>query len=359
MPIVRGLPASGAVSNRLLALYYDRLNGHWALGRRIVARSLGIAGLGTGWSRLERRLLPDDVRAAGLSMADRRGVHRLLNPAGLPLSSNLLRNKALFARHAADHALPVPVSVDRETDDLDAWLAARDRIIAKPGYSSKGRGVTAFGRHGTGWRGPNGPITRAALKRHINAIIAGHGVVQDHIARHDSLSDISPGALPTLRIVTCRDEHGVPEACVTILRLGAGNGRPVDNFNAGGIAVRLEADRCTGAFQASGNDAQQLDRHPATGALIIGRQVPDLYVAKAFALRSHDTLPAGFTVVGWDIGLSQAGPILIEGNWNPGTDIIQLVDQAGLDETRLGSLYRFHLARISEQGWRSARAVEW
>ncbi len=359
MPVVRALPRSGAGSNQLLALYHDRLTGHWPWRRRLVAKSLSIAGLGTGWSEMERRLLPDDVRAAGLSMADRRGIHRLLNPAGLPLKSNILRNKALFARHAHDHALPVPVDFDPEADHLDAWLTARERIITKPGYSSKGRGIAAFAQDGDGWNGPDGRLTQAALKRHINVVIGRHGVVQEQVARHEALADISPDALPTLRIVSCRDERGVPEVCATILRLGAGNGRPVDNFNAGGIAVRLEAGRCTDAFQASGDRAQYLHRHPLTGAAILGRHVPDLEVANAFALRSHDTLPEGFTVVGWDIGLSRTGPVVVEGNWNPGTDIIQLVGGTGLDETRLGSLYRFHLARIPAEGWRTARAIEW
>lgn len=344
MPIFRALPAEAA-DNRLLSLYRDRLKRHWSLRDRLLARGFAAAGLGTGWSRLERRLLSREIRATGLSMAERRGVHRLLNPAGHPLSTNMLRNKALFARHVAAHRLAAPATYD-ESGDLEAWLGRQSAIIAKPGYSSKGKNIRAF------TTGLHEPSVLAELR----SVLARHGVVQELLAAHPGLAAISPGALPTLRVVTCRDEQGAPEACSTVLRLGAGSGRPVDNFNAGGLAVRLGADgRCETAFVATG----KIDRHPATGVPLASREVPDLAPALALASAAHATLSTGFTVVGWDIGLSTRGPVLIEGNWNPGTDIIQLADGVGLDRTRLGELYRFHLGRVPDDEWRRARAVEW
>lgn len=347
MPIFRALPPGPAADNRLLALYRAGLKRHWSKSERLLARGFALARLGTGWSRLERKLLSSEVRASGLSMAERRGVHRLLNPAGYPLARNLLRNKALFGRHVASHGIAAPATYD-ERGALEDWLAGQSAIIAKPGYSSKGKGIHAFTRSADGW-------SRAIVEQ-LRSVLARHGVVQELLTAHPDLEDISPRVLPTLRVVTCRDERGEPEACSTVLRLGAGSDRPVDNFNAGGLAVRLGAGgRCEAAFTASG----EVERHPATGAAIAGRAVPGLAEALALALRAHSTLGAGFTVVGWDIGLSDRGPIMVEGNWNPGTDIIQLAEGVGLDRTRLGELYRFHLKRIPADQWRRARAFEW
>lgn len=347
MPIFRALPPVEAADNRLLTLYRTGLESHWSLGDRLLSRAFAIVGLGTGWSRLERKLLSLEIRASGLSMAERRGVHRLLNPAGYPLVANMLRNKALFARHVAGHGLAAPATYDG-SGDLEAWLAGQGPIIAKPGYSSKGKDIRAFTRTGAGW-------SRQVLEQ-LRRVLARHGVVQERLTAHRDLADLSPGVLPTLRVVTCRDEQGEPEACSIVLRLGSGSGRPVDNFNAGGLAVRLGGDgRCEAAFTAAGT----LERHPATGAAIAGRVVPDLAEALALARRAHATLDTGFIVVGWDIGLSDRGAILIEGNWNPGTDIIQLADGVGLDRTRLGELYCFHLGRVPAEQWRRAKAVEW
>lgn len=326
---------------------------------RALGAGLAALGIGTGWSATERRLLPPEIRSTGLSMADRRGVHRFLNPSGYPLAGNILRNKALFARHVARHRLPAPATFDRDAGNLVSWLERRQAVIAKPGYSSKGRGVTAFRREGDGWRGPTGALDATGLARNLQNYLIRHGVVQDLLFAHHHLQGLSPGALPTLRIVTCRNETGAPESCVTILRLGSG-ATPVDNFNAGGLAVRLDdSGHCEVAFRANGSAADTISAHPETGAQIIGHEVPDLKEAVALSEQAHCTLPQGYAVVGWDIGLTDRGPMLIEGNWNPGTDIIQLVDGVGLDQTRLGQLYRFHLERVPEQLWRSARAVEW
>ena len=134
----------------------------------------------------------------------------------------------------------------------------------------------------------------------------------------------------------------------------------MDNFNAGGLAVRVDASgRCELAFRASGSSTEELKVHPVNGETIADRQVPDVADAIDLARRSHATLPKGYTVVGWDIGLSDRGPLLIEGNWNHGTDIVQLVSGKGLDRTRLGELYRFHLRRLSPDDWRAARPIEW
>lgn len=360
MPVFRALPPGAAGNNRLLAFYRDGLRRHWRWPDRLLGAGLALVRLGTGWSSVERRLLPAAVRSAGLSMAERRGVHRLLNPAGSPMSANMLRNKALFAAHVAAHRLAAPATFDPAMDDLETWLEARAGVIVKPGYSSKGRGVLAFVREGDRWRGEAGELSRDELVEQVRAMLDRHGVVQERLRAHAGLADLSPDVLPTLRIVTCRDEQGAPEACATVLRLGAGDGSPVDNFNAGGLAVRLDRDgRCSAAFRAKGGAAETSERHPATGHRIAGRPVPDLAPAVALAIAAHRTLADGFTSVGWDIGLSDRGPMLIEGNWNPGTDIIQLVEGAGIDDTRLGELYRFHLGRIPGERWRSARALEW
>lgn len=360
MPILHGLPPANGRENRLLGIYHQQMRRHWGWIDRRVGNCLALAGLGTGWSALERRLLPPEIRASGLSMAARRGVHRLLNPLGFPLSRNLLRNKALFARHVAKHGLPAPVTFDLEAEDLMSWLDTRPAIIAKPGYSSKGRGIGAFRRVGNRWWGSDGDFDTRALARHVQACLDRHGVVQELLSTHAQLKKLSPGALPTLRVVTCRNEAGEPESCATILRLGSGGNRPVDNFNAGGIAVRLDPTaRCMAAFRANARATESISIHPGSGAQIVGRTVPDFHEAIALGEQAHRTLPNGYAVVGWDIGLTDRGPMLVEGNWNPGTDIIQLVDNVGLDHTRLGELYRFHLERVPDELWRASRAIEW
>lgn len=360
MPILHSLPPVEDRSNRLLAGYHDGLRGHLRASDRALARGLGLLGLGGGWSPAERRLLARDVRAAGVSMAKRRGIHRLLNPAGYPLEHNLLRDKARFARHVADHLLPAPASFDPDRGPLEAWLDGLGAVIAKPGFSSKGQGIEAFHRKGARWSGPAGERSTAELARHLGGVLQRHGVVQQWLAPDPDLADLSPGALPTLRVVTGRNADGAPECGAVVLRLGLGNEQPVDNFNAGGIAVRVGPDGlCSTAFRSAGSGANGISEHPRTGAAIAGRPVPMLKAAIALGERAHATLPEGYAMVGWDIGLSACGAVLIEGNWNPGTDIVQLVEGQGLDRIPLGALYRLNLERVPVELWRQVRPVEW
>lgn len=361
MPIFHALPLKEIPSNRLLVAYHEGLRQHWGMGERMVGKMLRLLELGTGFSPAEKGFLSAEVRRSGLSMAERRGVHRMLNSAGYPLSTNVLRNKALFAKHVRDHGLAAPATYDPERNDLAEWLAAHPRFVAKRGYSSKGKGVAAFSRDGGDWRGPDDRrLSTEALAAELRTIVAQHGVAQERVTADEALRDISPHVLPTLRVVTCIDESGAPEAAAIVLRLGGGGPRPVDNFNAGGLAVRLdEHGQCELAFRARGRRTEQTTVHPTTGVAIAGRQVPAFDDAIRVGCEAHRTLPPGYTVVGWDIGLSDRGPLLIEGNWNHGTDIVQLVSGQGLDRTRLGELYRYHLARISPDQWRATKPIEW
>ncbi|WP_375404184.1 sugar-transfer associated ATP-grasp domain-containing protein [uncultured Sphingomonas sp.] len=345
-------PADTDPANALIQLYRGMLRARWGWPERGFAALLARCGFGVGWSNAELSFLTPAVRDAGLSMAERKGLHRVLNSAAFPLRDNPLKNKLLFARHAALHRLPVPATFDADAGSIDELLARCAAVIVKRNYSSKGQGIAAFARGPDGWR----PDDAAALAR---ASRRG-AVIQERLAPHPMLADLSPGALPTMRVMTCLDEAGEPEECGVVLRLSAGGPRPVDNFNAGNLAVAVDGSgRCGRALHRRGDAAAVVGVHPTTGAAFAGRLVPGLDEATALALQAHRTLGDGWTVVGWDVGLAMGGPVLIEGNWNPGTVIPQLIGEAGVDRTRLGELYRHHLCRAPPARWATARAVHW
>ncbi|WP_066599831.1 sugar-transfer associated ATP-grasp domain-containing protein [Sphingobium cupriresistens] len=357
MLTLRALPVRRDGGNSLIAAYHDGLARHWSPVRRLAGHGLSAIGCG-GWSPAERLYLGEAVRTQGLSMKDRKGLHRLLNPGAFPLSSNILKNKQLFAKIAA--GLPLPDACDPDATDLDAWLAGQDDIIAKPSYRSKGQGVARFVRQGDRWRNGDFSRTTVQLVVSLRALWRRGGVIQQRLPTHKALADLSPGALPTLRIVTCLNEAGAPEICDMALRLSAGGPRPVDNFNAGNLVLAVDGDgRCGAAWRSGGKRApSRHSRHPVTGMAIEGATIPDHDAARALALQAHERFRQGFTLIGWDIGLTTRGPVLIEGNWNPGTDIVQLVNGRGVADSRLGALYRHALDRLTDADWRGAGAVQ-
>ena len=362
-----------AADNDLSAFYFEALRRHWSAGDRALA--LGLSGgaallnLGSlrhggawanGWNDAEEALLERDLdRRAHLSMAARKGVHRLINPGAFPLAKNPLKNKRLFAARCRRAGLAVPEQFDGGPEALAGWLAGVPALLAKPNYASKGQGIVGFRRHGAGWLRDGAPVAVDAVLAETKAMLAGGGVLQRACATHRDLLDLSPGALPTLRVMTAIDETGAIELCDRVIRLSAGGPRAVDNFNAGNIVAGLDEDgRIARAFRRENGRVVELTRHPTTGATLAGRRPPDLEAAFALALRAHEAFRSGFALIGWDVGLTDAGPVLVEGNWSPGSDILALVFGRALGDTRLGALYRHHLAQLSPEAWAAASPIE-
>lgn len=378
MPTLRIIPprllAQGGgppAPDDLAAFYFGQLWRHWSARDRMVAAILGCgdaaanagafaAGAGAwrhGWDARAQAMVGNASPAAFLDMRARKGINRLLNPVAFPLAANPLKNKHLFARRCDDAGLPVPQSFSGRVETLADWIGRRRTMVVKPNFSSKGRGIVRYARTAKGWSAGRESLTPNALLERIATAVAGGAIVQDCVETHRDLAVVSPGALPTLRIMTCLDETGAPEVCGTVLRLSAGGEGPVDNFQAGNLAVAIVHGACGRAYRRRDGAIEVLEAHPSTGALVAGRPVPDLRAACELAVAAHRAFD-GFTVIGWDVGLGASGPVLIEGNWNPGTDVLQMVGGEGVGATRLGRLYRHHLMRVPAERWRSARPYQ-
>ena len=77
--------------------------------------------------------------------------------------------------------------------------------------------------------------------------------------------------------------------------------------------------------------------HPTTDEPIEGVTIPHWQRIKELALKPHTTLPR-LGITAWDIGLSANGPILIEGNTNWAFDLVQIVHDTPIEQTRLSSV---------------------
>ena len=67
------------------------------------------------------------------------------------------------------------------------------------------------------------------------------------------------------------------------------------------------------------------DAHPTTGVVFDGFQIPCFQEAKELVLKAaleSDKI----LVVGWDVAISENGPVVIEGNRRPGFDLVQVLD---------------------------------
>jgi hypothetical protein len=170
-------------------------------------------------------------------------------------------------------------------------------------------------------------------------------IVQYRLVNHSALSDINLGALATVRILTLRNETGGIEPTHAVMRMPQRPGAPVDNIHAGGIAAPV--DLKTGTLGRATDlglrtTSRWHERHPETGAAILGRVLPHWQAAIELVCRAHDLI-GDRVVVGWDVAILEDGPCLVEGNGKPDVDLMQRPHGVGLGNSRYGELVAHHL----------------
>ncbi len=131
-----------------------------------------------------------------------------------------------------------------------------------------------------------------------------------------------------------------------VFRMSIGGNRTVDNLHAGGIASGVDLD--TGALSSASNlgmDAKigWLDRHPDTRVTIVGRKLPLWQETKDLAVKAHRAFDDR-VLVGWDIAITDDGPVVVEGNSSPDLDITQRFG-VPVNASRFGELLAWHLKR--------------
>ena len=151
--------------------------------------------------------------------------------------------------------------------------------------------------------------------------IAERSILQERVVQHDALAALHAPSINTLRLVTVLRD-GVATPLVAALRIGVG-GKPVDNWSAGGVVVGVDLDR--GRLYGKGLFRPEpqawlrpgVDRHPDSGVLLDGYELPFVAESVALACRFHRDL-GSLRSIGWDVAATPDGPSIVEGNtyWN-------------------------------------------
>jgi hypothetical protein len=140
-----------------------------------------------------------------------------------------------------------------------------------------------------------------------------------------------------------REIDGEPFIGRAVLRLGTRRSKGVDNFGQGGLAVSVDLE--TGALGEAVEHYAKTPRvpsnyrcHPDTGAPIAGELLPGWLDARNVALRLMCQLPF-LNYVGWDIVLTDSGPVVLEGNNYTGVRLAQ-IHSGLLGESRIRAFYQ-------------------
>lgn len=236
----------------------------------------------------------------------------LLEAAGVPVARTLAVCEGLFA-------------VPRVFDQI---VGASD-IVIKPASASGGDGIVVLGERGDGgWTSASGRfIPDDDVQRHLANIVFGafskamddRAFVEERIHAADPFASWSPDGLCDVRLLVLQGEP-----LMAMIRIPTRESGGRANLHQGGVGVAVDlATGCTTRAVAGG---VAIDRHPDTGAALLGCTIPDWAQAVDVGLRAAACVPLGY--LGVDLVFDEArGPLLLEMNARPGLEIQNVTGQ--------------------------------
>jgi hypothetical protein len=279
-----------------------------------------------------------------------------------------LKDKLLFFRRCAKSGVASPLVFQVAAADgsfapeafAGDGLPPHDLFI-KPAKGKGGRGCERWLYYDGAYEGPAGQrLSPDALRAHVLTLVARRGryLIQECLKNHPELMRFG-GGLTSLRITTCKNESGGFEVTNAVLKMSLVAGSSVDNFHQGGAVCRVEVE--------SGEAGPAWDnwirrpcvlhrQHPVTGAAIEGTRLPCWPQTVAMVAKAAGLFPDRI-MVGFDVAITDRGPVIIEGNVQQGTDMVQRTHDLPVGRQRLGELLAFHAGEALAT--RPPRAMRW
>ena len=191
---------------------------------------------------------------------------------------------------------------DLNSEAFISFIKKHNRFILKPVNAATGKGIEVVD-----CKNQNDCI------RYLNTIIDSHGpcVAEELINQHQLLAEYHPSSVNTVRITTFRYDSGDIDIIHPFIKFGQ-NGAFVDNGGQGGIICKIDPD--TGIIIAAVDETpKQYIYHPDTNKKILGFKIPFWNEAVKLAKELSNVIPQ-VRYVGWDLALTDAGWVMVEGN---------------------------------------------
>lgn len=325
-------------------------------GQIVMAKEHSIAPF---WYYMFELYLPERAAQASLYLTAHETIgpaYSLLQP---PKAADGMDDKIWFAGHCHEKGVrAVPVLMHFANGKRQPLKGGVERLpegdlFVKPRSGSGGHRMERWDWQGGGiYKNAHGEILTgdALTEKLAQQSLKDDYLVQPRLSNHPALDDISNGALATIRLLTCRNEEGRPEAVNAAFRMAIGNA-VVDNFHQGGLATAVDFE--TGAIGIASDigvrpDVGWRETHPVSGARFAGRTLPYWKEAVALAVTAHEAFPDR-VIVGWDVAMLPDGPMIIEGNGKPDLDIHQRAERGPLGDARIAHLLKYNVQKRLRQ----------
>lgn len=295
---------------------------------------------------LNKRLSPPEVARRSDFLRDKVLVAALLEKLGLSAT----RAQAVFSQTHGFGRLPTLRNAEQIADFLKS--KAKFPVFGKPVGGSKSVGSARLESFD-----PETAIITLGNGRTANVYKLADEIVRDYqrgfvfqdaIGQDAEVSSIVGSALGCVRIVTVADEPS-PRVLYAIWKIPAPDAMSDNFWQKGSMLAHIDikTGQITEVRRGTGLDTEMLDTHPVSGKKLIGFSIPNWDDAVKLAKSAHSISPEN-GVLGWDIGLSKDGPVVIECNSNPFHSLYQLATGRGVLNTDFKPVFDKIIARNSE-----------
>jgi len=298
------------------------------------------------------KLFLDENRSKALQFVQHHEICTLLPGLNKNLDIQKLDDKVQFFENVSRHGLPTPTVIATfERGSLLRWYEGRmgqlprEDLVIKPSNLDCGAGVQRwhYDPETEHWSRNQHSLSAQELILACQTLARDNRyIVQRYIPNHREIRPLAGKGVCTVRAVTYRQQREPPHLLLACFRMPRGNSF-VDTFAAGGIASPVHpVDGTLGPAVAKDIRCGVLHRHPDNAFPITGRQLPYWNETIELATVAHGCFPA-FAFIGWDIVITDTGPMLLEANPTWCVDLCQMPHGIALGETAFPEVFLEHL----------------
>jgi len=230
--------------------------------------------------------------------------------------ASFFSNKINFHKNFKDFVKRDYVCYEDGFDKLNEFIEGRKYVIRKP--------ISGLGGHDVEKISTSKIKNRKAFYENLKK---DRCFLEDLVIQNSEWNKLNPDSLNTIRAVT-KCINGKTELIYAVARIGSGESI-VDNFHRGGVGVKVNIEKGQLEGQTINKANERSDITSKTKLKVDSFKIPywkEIVLMVNAAAKVNDKV----NIVGWDVAITEEGPLIIEGNRGPGMDIIQVLYQRGI-----------------------------
>lgn len=334
--------------------------------KEILLMRMGAQKLGSNEYYDLRVFDPAHNRTAKRQFLGQGGINALnlkLNPDTLMETKNFVGNKLVYTHHlnaagiastqtqamVTDRFTSEQELVLKDVAEVTAFLHERAvfPIFGKPLGGSLSVGSARIdGIEGGTLRLANGKTLKVEdFAQEVLHVFTDGYLMQTALVPHKDMARITGDAIGSVRVVTTHD-GSVAKPAYAVWKIPAENATS-DNFWQDGsmlALVNLADGVVINCHRGKGPNAELLQEHPKSQFPVVGFQLPHWQEVLRNACAAHDLSP-DLGVCGFDVAITDEGPVILECNDNPNHMLYQFPARRGIRNPDLNPTWKSLIAR--------------